>query len=104
MPLLATCAGGAALQHGKPGCAGSRRGAVSAGLSGAGPRLASHPRIGHKRAMITFSGLILGILFGIWRARRLNGDRGDMVQYAAVFGLIFMVAGVILSVAVLRVG
>lgn len=54
--------------------------------------------------MITLIGLILGILFGLWRARQLGGDRGDMAQYAAVFGLIFAVLGAILTVAILRLG
>lgn len=54
--------------------------------------------------MITFIGLILGILFGLWRARQLGGDRADMAQYAAVFGLVFAVLGAILTVVILRLG
>lgn len=52
--------------------------------------------------MITLAGLILGILFGLWRARRIGGDRADMAQYAAVFGLIFAVLAAILTVAFVR--
>lgn len=54
--------------------------------------------------IIILPALVLGILFGIWRARRLRGDRSDMVQYGAVFGLIFATIGAMLVVALLRLG
>lgn len=54
--------------------------------------------------LIILASLLLGILFGIWRARRLKGDLADMAQYAAVFGLIFTTLGAILVVVLLRLG
>jgi len=47
-------------------------------------------------------GFILGAIFGIWRARRAKGDAADAAQYAIVFGMIFALAGVILTVIVVR--
>ncbi len=54
--------------------------------------------------MIILGFLLFGIGFGIWRARRRQGDRADMAQYGAVFGLIFATLGAILTVVILRLG
>ena len=52
--------------------------------------------------MIILLSFILGVVFGIWRARVRKGDVADMAQYAAVFGLIFATIGAILTVTLLR--
>jgi len=41
---------------------------------------------------------LLGAAFGVWRARRRNGNRLDMAQYGAIFALIFAVIGVFLTI------
>src|SRR5690606_13473245 len=60
---------------------------------------------GTRRAMIIIlPALFLGIAYGIWRARRQQGDAADMAQYGAVFGLIFATLGAMLVVVLLRLG
>ncbi len=46
----------------------------------------------------------LGALFGWQRAARRGGDRLDRLQYAAVFGIIFVLVSVILIVVAGRTG
>ncbi len=48
------------------------------------------------------AGLILGAAFGAWRARRRNGNRLDMAQWAAVYAILFGLAALILSIAIDR--
>ncbi len=49
-------------------------------------------------------GLVLGALLGAWVARRRKGVVADMVQYAVVYGLVFALAGLFLSIVILRAG
>lgn len=39
--------------------------------------------------MFAIPGLIIGFLFGVYRARKLGGNRADQLQYGAGFGLAF---------------
>ena len=50
--------------------------------------------------MIVPAGLILGVIVGVLTARRRQGNRLDMLQYAAGFGIAFMLAGVFLTLFV----
>lgn len=52
--------------------------------------------------MANLSGLILGAAIGALIARMRGGDRRDMAHYAMVFGLIGLVIGSFVGVAVLR--
>lgn len=47
-------------------------------------------------------GLILGALFGIWRAKKAGGNGADLAQYAIVFGMIFGIVGVIITLIIIR--
>lgn len=47
-------------------------------------------------------GAIIGAAFGVTRARRAKGNRLDMLQYAAGYGLAFALAGFILAIIVVR--
>ncbi len=49
-------------------------------------------------------GLVLGALLGAYVARRRKGVLADMLQFAAVYGLVFALAGLFLSIVILRVG
>ncbi len=39
------------------------------------------------------AGLLIGILFGAFRAKRRGGKTFDLLQWAAVFGMIFALIG-----------
>lgn len=52
--------------------------------------------------MIVLAGLLLGIFWGIRTARARGGNRLDMAQYAAVFGILFALAGLFVTIAVER--
>ena len=54
--------------------------------------------------MIVIAFLLAGILFGAWRARRRKGNRLDMLQYAAIYGLIFAVIGTFIAIGIDRMG
>jgi hypothetical protein len=47
-------------------------------------------------------GFVLGALLGALRARRRGGNRLDMAQYAAVFGIAFALLGVVVTVIIGR--
>ena len=49
-------------------------------------------------------GLVLGALLGATRARRAKGNRLDMLQYAAGYGIAGALLGFILAIIVVRVG
>ena len=52
--------------------------------------------------MIIIATLVLGGLYGLVRARRLNGNRADQVQYALAFALAFAIIGLLLTVFIDR--
>ncbi len=45
----------------------------------------------------------IGAVIGGLSAKRRGGNRKDMAQYAAVFAIIFALAGLILSIAYTRI-
>ena len=49
-----------------------------------------------------FIGFLLGVLFGLWRARKAGGNGFDQAQYALVVGMIFGVIGVVLAIVLVR--
>lgn len=49
-------------------------------------------------------GLVLGALLGAWVARRRKGAVADMLQYAFVYAVIFALAGLFLSILIVRIG
>lgn len=52
--------------------------------------------------MIVIVAFLIGALWGGFLARRRDGNRLDIAQYAAAFGIAFAVAGLILTVVVER--
>ncbi len=47
--------------------------------------------------MITIVAMLLGAVWGGFIARRRKGNRADIAQYAAGFGIAFALAGFILT-------
>ena len=47
---------------------------------------------------------VLGALFGAWQARKRKGNALDMAQHAAVYGILFAIAALIVNVLILRQG
>ena len=47
-------------------------------------------------------GAAIGVYFGIRRARKAGGNRFDIWQYAAVYGVFFALLGLALAVVVVR--
>jgi len=47
---------------------------------------------------------LLGAVFGWRRALRRGGDRLDCLQYAAVHGIVFALAALVLLIAAQRIG
>ena len=54
--------------------------------------------------MIPVIGFFVGAAFGTFRARRAKGNRLDQLQYAAVYGMIFALIGLAISIYLLRAG
>jgi len=52
--------------------------------------------------MIVLAGLAVGALMGVRSARQRGGNRSDMWQYGAVFGMIGGVVGLFLTIALER--
>ena len=52
--------------------------------------------------MIVIAALVLGAVFGVFRARKLQGNRLDMAQYAAGYAVAFAVAALFLTVLIER--
>jgi hypothetical protein len=52
--------------------------------------------------MFVIGGLILGAIGGGLRAKARGGKRADIAQYAAVYGLLFGVLGLFLTIALDR--
>jgi hypothetical protein len=53
--------------------------------------------------MIVIAVLILGAAVGALVARARNGNARDMAQYAAVYAIVFSIAGLIATIAIGRV-
>lgn len=53
--------------------------------------------------MIVLVSFILGALWGGFLARRRGGNRLDIAQYAAAFGMAFAIAGLFLTVLFERI-
>jgi hypothetical protein len=53
--------------------------------------------------MFVIGGLILGALGGGWTAKRRGGKPADIGQYAAVYGILFGIAGLFLTLALDRI-
>lgn len=47
-------------------------------------------------------GLFIGALLGAYRAKRQGGKTADMLQWAAVFAMIFGVIGMFIAVIITR--
>lgn len=45
---------------------------------------------------------VIGAITGIFAAKRRGGNRKDMAQYAAVFAILFALAGLILGIVYTR--
>lgn len=52
---------------------------------------------------LAIAGLIVGALWGAFLARRRKGRALDMAQYAAGFGILFALIGLVLAVTIFRV-
>lgn len=52
--------------------------------------------------MIVIAGLIGGAAWGALHARKRGGNRKDMAQYAAVYGIIFGLLGLFATIALER--
>ncbi len=54
--------------------------------------------------MIVVIAFLIGAALGAWHAKRQNGNRKDMFQYALSYGLIFAVIGMFITIYLLRAG
>jgi len=52
--------------------------------------------------MIVIFGLVIGVLLGTYKARKRGGSFGDILQYAAVYGIILGLAGTLITLLVHR--
>lgn len=43
--------------------------------------------------MLNYIGAALGILLGLWLARRRGGNRLDLLHYATIFGIVGFILG-----------
>ena len=43
--------------------------------------------------MLNYIGATLGILLGLWLARRRGGNRLDLLHYATIFGFVGFIIG-----------
>lgn len=50
--------------------------------------------------MIVIVAAIAGLLIGGWTAKKRNGNRADIAQYATVYAIAFALAGLILTIAI----
>lgn len=48
------------------------------------------------------TGFVIGLLFGIFHARRLGGSRRDVIHYAISFGILGAIIGLFLSIIFTR--
>lgn len=54
--------------------------------------------------MIVIAGMVLGALWGAFRAGKRGGNRLDIAQYAAVHAIIFGLAGLMVTITLARMG
>ena len=47
---------------------------------------------------------VLGVLIGIFQAKKRKGKALDMAQYGAVYGIVFAIIALIVNVVILRQG
>ncbi|MDA5095707.1 hypothetical protein O2N63_16570 [Aliiroseovarius sp. KMU-50] len=52
--------------------------------------------------MIVIAALLAGAIFGAWRAKSKGGRGFDVAQYAAIYGLIFALIAVFVTVIITR--
>lgn len=52
--------------------------------------------------MLVIGGFLLGALLGVASARRQGGRPADMAQYAAGFGILFALLGLLLTLIATR--
>jgi hypothetical protein len=52
--------------------------------------------------MFVVAGIVGGVLWGVFLARRQGGRKLDALQYAAGFGILFGILGVFLTIATHR--
>ena len=52
--------------------------------------------------MIVLAGLVGGAAWGAFEARRREGNRLDMAQYAAAYGIAFGLLGLFVTIALER--
>ena len=52
--------------------------------------------------IIPLAGLLIGAIFGAWRARTKGGNRLDMAQWAAVFAILFGLVGLFILIMIQR--
>jgi len=53
--------------------------------------------------MIVIGLAIIGVIIGAMTAKRHKGNRKDMAQYAAGYGMAFLILGLLLTVIIDRV-
>ncbi|MEQ8898904.1 MAG: hypothetical protein RID23_17630 [Roseovarius sp.] len=52
--------------------------------------------------LLALIGLVIGALLGALVARRRKGSKTDMLQYAAVFAILFALAGLFITIFIVR--
>ncbi|WP_167741316.1 hypothetical protein [Parasedimentitalea maritima] len=52
--------------------------------------------------MIVIGGVAIGALLGAFSARRRGGGLGDILQYAAVYGILYGLAGMLITIVAHR--
>ena len=52
--------------------------------------------------MIVLAALILGVAYGVFTARKRNGNRLDMAQYGAAYGIAFTLIGLFVTLGIDR--
>jgi hypothetical protein len=53
--------------------------------------------------MIVIGAVLLGILLGVFKARKRGGNIADMLQYGAVYAIAFGIVAVIATIVIHRV-
>lgn len=52
--------------------------------------------------MIVVAGVVFGAAYGAWLARKRQGGRADMAQYAAGFAIAFGLLGLFITIFLAR--
>ncbi len=52
--------------------------------------------------MIVIGAVLLGILLGLYSARKRGGNTADLLQYATVYAIAFAIVGVIATIVLHR--